>query len=575
MSRCRLAAYLLLPSMLPGCAVGPSYHAPTPKLPEHWHESVDDGLASGDADVQHWWQVFEDETLSSLIARAAEGNLDARMAVLRIREARALRGVAAGELLPSLSGRGSYQRGKASANGPLGGVPATPGKGAQFAETVTRGAATGALSQGISTAAPGAAAVATPLATGLVGLLPDRCKLGDSPETDLFTAGFDASWELDVFGGIRRNVESASADLAAAVEDYHSALVSLFAEVATTYIDLRTLQAEITATLKNIELQRETLTLARARLKYELASELEVHQAETNLATTESQLPLLEAGLATAIYRLGVLVGREPAALVGELTPTQSIPQPPAETFIGVPADVLRRRLDIRAAECRLAAETARIGVAAADLYPRFTLSGTFGFESSDFEHMLDSRSITYGFGPAVRWNVFDGLRNLNRIAAQEAATHHAYVLYEQTVLVALEDVESAMVYYKRERARRDALRRATAAARCAAELAQARYEDGLTDFQDVVDAERSLVNLETSLVQSEGQVAVDLVALYKALGGGWTPGVSAQVKHLDAPSDALDHPLHYFSTGGTSALPWETQSAKHKPNERKAADDE
>jgi multidrug efflux system outer membrane protein len=575
MSRCRLAAYLLLASMLPGCAVGPSYHAPTPKLPEHWHESADDGLASGEADVQHWWRVFEDETLSSLITRAAQDNLDARMAVLRIREARALRSVAAGEMLPSLSGRGRYQCGKASANGPQGGVPATPGKAAQFTETVTRAAATGALSEGISSAAPGAAAVATPLATGLVGLLPSQSKLANSPETDLFTAGFDASWELDFFGGIRRNVESANAGLAAAVEDYHSVLVSLFAEVATTYIDLRTLQAEIAATLKNIELQRETLTLAQARLKYELASELEVRQAEANLATTRSQLPLLEAGLATAIYRLGVLIGREPGALAGELTARQLIPQPPAETFIGVPADVLRRRPDIRAAECRLAAETARIGVAAADLYPRFTLSGTFGFESSDINHMLDNRSITYGFGPAVRWNIFDGLRNLNRIAAQETVTHHAYVLYERTVLVALEDVESAMVYYKREQARRDALRQATAAARRAVELAQTRYEDGLTDFQDVVDAERSLVNLETSLVRSEGQVAVDLVALYKALGGGWMPGVSAQAEHLDTPSDALDRPLHYISTGGTSALPWETQAAKHKPNERKATDDE
>jgi NodT family efflux transporter outer membrane factor (OMF) lipoprotein len=265
----------------------------------------------------------------------------------------------------------------------------------------------------------------------------------------------------------------------------------------------------------------------------------------------------LESALATSTYRLSVLLGREPAALHDELTATGPIPQAPNETFVGVPADLLRQRPDIRAAERVLASETAKIGVAAADLYPRFTLSGTFGVQSSAMDNLLDERSITYGFGPAFRWNIFDGLRNLNRIAAQEAAAQHAYVAYEQTVLIALADVESGMVNYKREQARRDALARATESARRAAELAEKRYEDGLTDFQDVVDAERSLVNLETSLAQSEGQVAVNLVALYKALGGGWTPGVSAQSEYLSAPSEALDDPFGYFLSGGRRSAPW------------------
>ena len=389
--------------------------------------------------------------------------------------------------------------------------------------------------------------------------IPSSAKRPGIPEMDLFSTGFDASWEIDVLGGLRRGVETADAELDAALEDYRAILVSMLAEVATTYIDIRTLQAEIDATRQNIELQRETLDLTQARLSYDLASDLEVSQAQTNLATTESQLPQLEASLATAIYRLSVLVGKEPAALQEEFAATSPIPQPPAETFVGVPTDILRRRPDLRAAERRLAAATAEIGVAAADLYPRFTLSGNFGFESMDLKHAFNSKSITYGFGPAVRWNIFDGLRNLNRIAAQQVAAHHAYVSYEQTLLLALQEVETAMVNYRREQDRRNALMRATKAARQAVKLSETRYEDGLTDFQDVVDAERSLVNLETSLVQSEGQVAVNLVALYKALGGGWSPNVIPQRQVLDAPMDALDRPLRFFFSGGKTDLPWNT----------------
>lgn len=560
----------VLVGILTGCAVGPNYHAPAPTLSAEWHQPAEGGLVAGEADVQQWWQVFNDPTLTQLIDLAADGNLDARMAVLRIRQARALRGIATGAFLPTIGGNSSYQREKSSANTTIGGIysNAAGGPGRRFANTVSRGEITAAVAQGLATAVPGAASIASPLANGLVGLLPQRSRLADTPEQDLFASGFDAAWELDVFGGIQRNVSAADADLGAAVEDYHGVLVSLFAEVATTYVDVRILQAEIEATTRNIDLQRETLALTQARLNYQLASDLEVQQAQTNLATTESQLPTLEAQLATSIYRLSVLVGREPAALYDELTRTAPIPQPPTETFVGVPADILRQRPDIRAAERRLAAETERIGVAAADLYPRFTLTGTLGFQSNDFDHALDSRSVTYGLGPAVRWNIFDGLRNLNRIAAQEVSAHYAYVAYEQTVLLALQDVESSMVYYKREQDRRAALTRATDSARRTVELARKRYEDGLTDFQDVVDAERSLVNLETALVQSEGQVVVNLVSLYKALGGGWQPGVTAQAQYLHAPSEALDHPLQYFWTGGRAPLPWNDTPSTNETSE-------
>jgi len=555
-----IMTFSFLSGILTGCSVGPNYTAPTPELPEAWHQAMADGLARGDADVREWWQVFEDDTLSDLIRRAAEGNLDLRIAVLRIREARALRGIAAGELLPSLADQGAFHRSRSSANGPMGGGVQAPGKGEQFANTVARGIAGNALSQGLGTAFPGAPAVTNSLASGLMGMLPNQTKLGDTEAMDLYATGFDASWEIDVFGGIRRNVESADAVLAAAVEDYRSVLVSLLAEVAATYIDVRALQSQIEATQRNIRLQKETVSLTQVKFDSELVSELDVRQAETNLATTESELPLLEAGLSVAIYRLSVLLGREPAALHEELSAVRDIPKPPAETLIGVPVDLVRRRPDIRAAERRLAAHTAQIGVATADLYPRFSLSGTFGFEATDINHILDSRSVTYGFGPALRWNIFDGLRNINRIAAQQAATHQAYVSYEKTLLLALHDVETALVAYTREQARHAALVRAAEAGRRSAQLAETRYQDGLTDFQNVLIAQRALVNLETALAQSRGQVSVNLVALYKALGGGWSPDVVPQEDYLEDPAGVLESPLDFFLSGGEGTLPWETR---------------
>jgi NodT family efflux transporter outer membrane factor (OMF) lipoprotein len=560
MRRGTATAVWLLGCILAGCAVGPRYHVPKPELPDRWHQEATGGLAPGAVDVQEWWRVFADDQLSSLIHRAAEGNLDLRLALLRVREARALRGVAAGELLPSLNGRGSYQRSKASANGPLGGGVKTPGKGAQFANTVSRGIAGSVLGEGLGTALPGATGVTNSVASGLVGLLPGCKELGDMEEMDLFATGFDASWEIDVFGGIRRQVEAADAELTGTLEDYRGVLISLLAEVATAYIDVRALQSQIDATRQNIVLQQQTLALTQARFGAELTSELDVRQAQTNLATTESELPLLETAQTLTLYRLGVLLGREPAALVDELSGIRAVPQPPRETLVGVPADLLRRRPDLRAAERRLAAQTARIGVAAAELYPRFTLTGALAFEATDLNHALDGRSLSYGLGPAVRWNIFDGLRNLNRIAAEEAVTHQAYVAYEQTLLVALQDVESAMAAYKSEQVRRDALLRATEAGRRAVQLAKTQYEDGLTDFENVLIAQRSLVNLDNAVAQSRGQVAVNLVALYKALGGGWSLDQTPPAEHLGDRSGVLADPLHFLLSGGNVMLPWDPQ---------------
>jgi len=544
-----------------GCAVGPDYRAPTPRVPDRWHESPAEGPAAGSPDLRQWWSVFGDSKLSDLIERAAAGNLDVRLAVLRIREARALRGVAAGELLPVLGGRGSYQRSMGSANGPMA-VPQPPGAAESFAHTVARGVASSALAGGLGAVASGVPGVTYSVANGLMGLLPSPSGRPETDEVNLHAAGFDASWEIDVFGGLRRRVQAADAAVEAAVEDYRGTLVTLFAEVATTYIEIRTLQSEIEATRRNIALQRETVSLTRARQALDLATELDVQQAETNLATTESQLPQLESALAISMYRLSVLIGQEPSALCEELAAAGAIPEPPVEVLIGVPADILRQRPDIRSAERRLAAQAAQIGVAASELYPRFTLSGTFGFEATDLKHWLDGRSISYGFGPSLRWNLFDGLRNLNRIAAQQAATHQSYVAYERTLLAALQEVESSLVAYKRERVRREALVRARQAAQRSVELAETLYRSGLIEFQNVLEAQRSLTNLENALAQSRGQVAVNLVAIYKALGGGWSPDVAPQDEYLEDVRDARHDPAEFFLSGGKTALPWQERAA-------------
>ncbi len=562
-----ITALLLLPGcILTGCAVGPDYRAPTPEVAERWHQEATEGLAQGNADVREWWRVFDDQKLSELIERAAAGNLDLRLAVLRIREARALRGVAVGELLPVLGGQGSYQRYKRSAGGQFA-FPQSPSKGQTFTNTVARGIATSVLGTGLGNIAPGIPGVTNSVASGLIGLLPTPSEAPETDEINLHAVGFDASWEIDVFGGIRRNVQSTDAALEASVEDYRGTLVTLLAEVATTYVEIRTLQSQIEATTKNITLQKETLELTQARLGLDLATELDVQQAETNLATTQAQLPQIESALAISIYRLSVLIGREPSALWDELIATAPIPRTPTEVFVGVPTDILRQRPDIRAAERRLAAQTARIGVAASELYPRFTLSGNFGFDATNFNHVLDARSITYGFGPSVRWNIFDGLRNLNRIAAQEASTHQSYIVYQRTLLTALQEVESSLVAYKREQVRRDALDRAVKAADRSVKLAETLYRNGFVDFQNVLDAQRSLANLENTLAQSRGQVTVNLVSLYKALGGGWSPEVNPQQQYLKDNADALHRPVEFFFSGGKSSLPWDT--APEMPGEQ------
>ncbi len=510
-----LSAILLWLAGLAGCMVGPSYRPPQTRPPDAWHETLTRGLTEGQSNLQTWWAVFNDPILTSLIERASTDNLQLKEAVSRIREARASRGIAAGELFPTVTGNASYERSRVSENG-LQAPPKRPTRTGQFADTAAKGMA--------GTAITGATGVPGPIVNAGLGLIPTPTHSVTPDPMNLSAAGFDSSWEIDVFGGIRRNIQSADAGVQATVEQYRDLLVSLLAEVALNYAEVRTLQSRLEYAEANVVRQKKTLELVQDRRQNGLVSDLDVRQAESNLASTEADIPSLQSGLVQTINRLGVLLGQPPAHLHEELAKKTPIPVPPKDVAVGLPADLLRQRPDVRAAERNLASATAQIGVATADLYPRFSLSGTFALQGTQVKNLGNMDSRAWSFGPAMRWNIFDGVRNLYRVRAARAVTEQARARYEQTVLTALQDVENAMVAYKQEQIRREALGRSVMATQQAVDLVARLYQDGLTDFQNVLDTERTLFRQQDQLAYSEGQVTKNLIALYKALGGGWNP---------------------------------------------------
>jgi len=452
-----------------GCRVGPDYVSPEIEVPDQWHEQAIQGVADGTANLQTWWTVFNDPILESLVQRSHVENLDLRIAYSRVQEYRAFLGVASGQYWPNVDGAGFYSRDRVSENG----LQAPPD-----------------------------------------GSTPDP--------TDLYGFGVDASWEIDVFGRIGRSVESAQASMEASIEDYRDVLVSLYAAVAQSYIDLRAIQKRIQYAQSNISIQQETLELTENRREAGLIPQLDVEQAKLILASTESVIPQLRQFEAQAIHRLSVLLGQAPAALYAELSPASDVPDVPQEVAAGLPAELLRQRPDIRRAERVLAAQTAQIGVATAGLYPAFSLSGTFALQAQNFSDVGNWDSRTWGFGPAFRWNLFDGDRIRNTIKVEEARTEQALANYEQTVLIAMEEVENAMVGFEQEKQRLEDLHNSVSAAENSVKLVRELYENGLTDFQNVLDMQRALTAQQDLLAESEGLVANNLVRLYTALGGGW-----------------------------------------------------
>lgn len=443
--------------------VGTDYHAPVVGVPDAWRGGDARTYAPTSVDTASWWRRFDDPVLSGLVERAASANLDVRAAVLRVNEARALRGIAAADWYPTVDGTLSYGRRAESENTPFGGFV---------------------------------------------------------PDSDTFTVGLDAAWEIDLFGRVKRSVEAADADLQATTLEARDVGVSVAAEVALRYIDLRAFQRRLAIARENVSLQEQTLALVKGRFDAGLVGERDVAQARSNVETTRSRLPAFELGVRTAENRLAVLLGRNPGAL--ELGPERAIPVPPVTIAVGVPADLLRRRADVRRAERALAAEHARIGVAEGDLYPRLTLTGEIGFAADEARDVLDTPSLYYGYGPSLRWNLFDSGRLKNRVRAQEARTEQAFVRWEHAVLVALEETENALTSFVRESERRSSLLAAAGEARRAAALTRDQYAQGLIDFQTVLASERSVSDLEDELATSDAAVASDVVVLYKALGGAW-----------------------------------------------------
>ena len=458
---------LFLPTlMLQGCTVGPDYSLPEIVMPDAWHVEIAEGLQPGKGNLQTWWEGFNDPVLNDLIKRAAENNLDLKEAVAKIRESRASRAFAIGERLPDIDGTGSYSRDRVSES----------------------------------------------------GLIP----VTNPDQTNLHSLGGSAAWEIDLFGRISRSIESADATYQASIESYRDVLVSLYAEVATNYVDLRSLQTRLNYAQQNVTLQEKTVKLTKDRLEAELVPELDVFQAQLNLANTESAIPTLRTLKTKALNRLANLVGVHPGTLDEELSKAVSIPTAPRELVIGIPAEFLRQRPDIRRAERQLAAQTAQVGVATAELYPSFTLNGTFVLESTEFSDVSSWGSRKYGFGPSFSWNIFDGNRVQSNIQIQEARTEQLLAAYKQAVLNGLEEVENSMVSYVQELDRKEALARAVSAADKSAELVEIRYINNLSDFQNVLDMQRSLSSQQDSLADSQGAVVRNLISLYKALGGGW-----------------------------------------------------
>lgn len=473
---------------LAGCMVGPDYHKPEAPVPQDWHGSTPGAPGQGSVatfqpiELVEWWKSFNDPVLTSLIERAIKANFDIRLAQSRIRQARASRGVVAAGLWPQINANASYQKSFSGGRSSSGSTATSQSSGS--------GSASGR-------------------------------GFGSSP-IDLYQAGLDASWELDFFGGVRRNIEASEADIQAAVEDRRDVLVTLAGEVGTNYINLRGFQQQIDIANENLAAQKHVAEITRKRHEAGFVGGLDEANARSQVAATQSQIPVLESSAKAAIYSLSVLLGQQPAALDEELSSDKPIPTTPPEIPVGLPSDLVRRRPDIRRSEAQLHGATARIGVATADLFPKFSLTGSFGLQGTDISALGAISNRFWSIGPSATWPIFDAGRIRWNIEVQNALQEQALLTYEKTVVTALQDVETALVAYAKEQEHGKYLTEEVAQDRKAVDLSMTLYVAGKTDFLNVLTAERSLYSSEDALVQSTRNLANDLVALYKALGGGW-----------------------------------------------------
>ncbi|MHB8110947.1 MAG: efflux transporter outer membrane subunit [Syntrophorhabdaceae bacterium] len=458
--------------MLAGCAtVGPDYVKPDIQAPGAWNSQVSTGntakaspaVPDSRDHLAMWWTNLNDPVLVNLIDTALQNNKDLKKAQSRIREARAARGVVEAKFFPSVNGSGSYTLARTENNGEKG---------------TTR---------------------------------------------ELFAAGLDAGWEIDLFGGIRRENEASQATYEASQEDYHMVHVTLAAEVALNYTDVRTLQDRLAITEENLRLQSETYDLTVYRQRAGLVTQLDVDRAKTNMDETRASVPTLATRLTAAKNRLSALMGQYPGFADTKVAEPKGFPAAPVEIVLGVPAETLRRRPDVRNAERELAAQTARIGVATADLYPKLSLVGSIGIDASSFAGLFSANNRAAAIGPRFSWNIFNAGAVRSNIEIQNARQEQALLQYENTILLALEEAENTITSYVNEQKRMKSLSEALVSATESTDLALAQYKSGLIDFQAVLDSQRTLLSVKDNLATSQGAVIANLVRLYKALGGGWT----------------------------------------------------
>ena len=451
-----------------GLKVGPEYGRPCAPVATDWIDAEDPRTSSPAEPAWDWWRVFNDPVLDDLVLTSSRQNLPLQVAGLRVFEARMQRQIAAANLFPqSQAAFADYTRQQISRNAVF--PPAT-----------------------------------LPRAFGN------------------WEAGFDLSWELDLWGRIRRSIEAQDAEVDASIEDYDAVLVTLIGDVAETYIVLRAFDERIELAKQNVEIQKKSLDVADARFQSGRASQLDVDQARSNLASTEARIPLLKQGRRLARNRLAILLGMTPGDLAPLLNEFQPIPWAPQEVALGIPADLLRRRPDIRRAERKIAAQSARIGIATADLYPQFGINGEIRVQSEDFSNLFSGASTAGFIRPGFRWRILNYGRITNNIRVQEARFQQQVVEYENTVLVAQREVEDAIVQFLRSQERTAKLREGVDAARRSVDTASIQFAKGKIDYDRIFILEVTLVRLQDEYVQSQSDVATGLVRVYKSLGGGW-----------------------------------------------------
>jgi len=479
-----------------GCAVGPDFKRPTTSTPDVFNRTQSAQASSRAVDSEfssEWWALFNDPLLNSLEKQLADANLDVAAASARLRQSRAAQQVAGAAQFPKLDGAASYYRERGSPNGILSLLGATP---------------TASQPQSASGGAP-------------LGVAPLPGSSG-SPPYDLYQFGFDASWEIDIWGRVRRSVEAATALTAASFEDRSAVLLSARAELARDYVELRDTQALLEITRQNLEIARDTAKLTQIRAREGVTTDLDVANASAQVASIESLIPTLESRYEASINAIGLLLAEEPGALRHLLAEPRDVPELPGRVPIGFPSELVQRRPDIRRAEAQLHAATAAIGMAKADFYPRISLNGSAGFQSLQLSSLANWASRQFVVGPSITLPIFEGGRLKGMLHLREAQQQEAAIVYKRTVLEAWREVDDALVAYDAEQRRRDRLTAVVSLNQRALSIAQQRYKAGAVDYLDVLNVQRQLLQAQSNLEQSRGAAAANLITLCKVLGGGW-----------------------------------------------------